>query len=381
MCVSDLLPSVLASVHTCNHRACKDMYSAFGNPPTSTGARTHAHTLVGTSWLENPSAARRRTSYFHRRSHAHTDTHTDTHALFRAHRLPCGSGLGRKTQAQPRRCTPYFRRRCTCTHSRTHTRTHTLSQALPKGTREGQRRLHVFSRWRGLGPRRYPRILAMIKDTYTVSPAGADPRPRISYTPWDSWVLRLSRSCELCYFPSPGWHNHYPKVLAKRLRSGLARQNSRASASSRNRVNSRTLRTHTDTRTHTHQERQQKHQQHQQRSLLQTQCSHRTGGEPRTVGSKGAGLFNEVSFLELFHNTSQTRAQRMRCQAPSTEHEHGFACTGKNGIACLTPRRALPSTNQKKHKFANRNLDLTARVCCPAGRIQPKRVIDGQSAL
>ena len=27
----------------------------------------HAHTLVGTSWLENPSAARRRTLHFHRR--------------------------------------------------------------------------------------------------------------------------------------------------------------------------------------------------------------------------------------------------------------------------------------------------------------------------
>ena len=179
MCVSDLLPSVLASVHTCNHRACKDMYSAFGNPPTSTGARTHAHTLVGTSWLENPSAARKRTSYFQGRC---TRTHTQPHP---------------------------------------HTHTHAEPSATQGCTREGQRRLHVFSRWRGLGPRRYPRILAMIKDTYTVSPAGADPRPRISYTPWGSWVLSASADANFRRSPRMSTDAHVHRSTKPTLVSAL----------------------------------------------------------------------------------------------------------------------------------------------------------------
>ena len=292
MCVSDLLPSVLASVHTCNHRACKDMYSAFGNPPTSTGARTHAHTLVGTSWLENPSAARRRTSYLH----AHTDTHTDTH------RLPCGSGLGRKTQAQPRRCTPYFRRQCTCTHSRTHTRTHTLSQALPKGTREGQRTLTRFLQMARTWPQALPKDTCDDQSTYTVSPAGADPRPRISYTPWDSWVLRLSRSCELCYFPSPGWHNHYPKVLAKRLRSAGTAELTGFCVIAESRELAHATHTHRHTYTHTSRTPTKTPTApttlpQRRMGVFQTQCSHRTGpaGPLQAQTKKSINLTIETS--------------------------------------------------------------------------------------
>ena len=61
----------------------------------------------------------------------------------------------------------------------------------------------------------------MVKDTYTVSPAGADPGPRHSYTPLANGVVRLRRSYELCYLPGPGWHNHYPKADRRRLQAPI----------------------------------------------------------------------------------------------------------------------------------------------------------------
>ena len=206
-CVSDLLPSVLASVHTCNHRACKDMYSAWHashghvrEPTHLAGARAHTHP-GGNVLAGKPKCCPKAHPILPPLVHAHTLTHTETPTRSLAHTGPLvGAVLGGK----PRRSVkahPSFHRRCTRTHTQPHTHAHTRSaRRYPRALAEGQRLLHVFSRWRGLGPRRYPRILPMIKDTYTVSPAGAVPGPRNSYTPWDSWVLRLKRSCELWKF-------------------------------------------------------------------------------------------------------------------------------------------------------------------------------------
>ena len=85
--------------------------------------------------------------------------------------------------------------------------------------------------------KRYPRVLTKVKDTYTLSPDGADLAqgatqgyPRWSKTrirflqmartldlafltpPWPIGVVRLKRSYEVCYFAGPGWHNLYPKA-------------------------------------------------------------------------------------------------------------------------------------------------------------------------
>ena len=159
-----LLSSVLASVHTCNHRACKNMYSAFGNPHTKPKRCPKAHFIL-------PPPVH---------THTLTHTHTDTHARSFAH---TGSLVGAVLGGNPRRNPESAQ--CTRTHTQPHTtHTHTLSQALPKGTREGQKCLHVFSRWRG-------------PETYNFL------HPR---------VLRLRRSCEFCYLPWP-W-------LAQPLRQG-----------------------------------------------------------------------------------------------------------------------------------------------------------------
>ena len=141
---------------------------------------------------------------------AHTDRHT--RAVSRTPPPLVGASLGGK----PKRCPKAHPILPPPVHAHTHTAAHTHSH-----TREGQRRLHVFSRWRGLGPRRCPRIFPMVNDTDTVSPAGTDPGPGISYTSSDSWVLRLRRSCELCYFLGPGWHNHNPQADRRRQKATI----------------------------------------------------------------------------------------------------------------------------------------------------------------
>ena len=81
---------------------------------------------------------------------------------------------------------------------------------------------------------------------------------------------------------------HHPKVVAKGLRSGLARQNSRASTSSRELAHA--AHTHRRTHTHIHIKNANKNTNSTNNApstldggVFQTQCSHRTGGEPRTV--------------------------------------------------------------------------------------------------
>ena len=105
MCVSDFLPSVLVSVHTCNHRAYKDMNSAchasHGACPGTYPPPLRTHTPLWNVLAGIPMRCPRAHHTVAPPVHAHTLTHTDTHALSRAHRPPCASGLGLKTQAQP----------------------------------------------------------------------------------------------------------------------------------------------------------------------------------------------------------------------------------------------------------------------------------------